>query len=911
MKRLAPVLLVFCAFSVIVSSDAEAQQPIFAELGLSKDIFYAGDYMYLYLNVGNMALDVVVDAYLSLTMPDGTVLYAPGFTPLAQPWQTQVHLPGGWESGWFHYTYYRIPSLRLPLHEPGSYTFTLWLCATGTSDQITLESNQDFRIVPCELDSWVNDNSIYSIDVRDNWVWLGLVDGVGRISEDNSLRTTWLTQDGLRMSETLLFQAFDGKLAAAGTWSAGVSIREPFGWKTILDNPLTPGYVHHVLAAQCDDENTVWLVHDGGMPLGEDGSGRQLIRVWPDGRVDDHTFSVEGAQNLCLIGDRSLCVVGRSALYLFDGSSFDCRDVQEMPSRVQAAFCDLSGNVWLGGFLYLVKYELATGLRTNCGRFEVGVYELNVTGITSDAEGNVWFVNSVPYLYIPALVKYDGDEFTCIQTNFVPTCLEVDANGRIYCGSYSGVQVYDGGMWGSHANPSPALVHGNYSFAIGMESGQAALAYETYSSFNSGYEFFDGLGWRVMAWRILPLGPRGLCRGHEGLWAWGGSTAFHSMWVWRETAEGWQSLADDAFLEPFGSLVGVLENDYAEPYLLMSDGLLKYENGTWSTLKLPNHQHSGYFEGFFLDHEDRVILFSYYVGSDFAYHDGVVYVGSPGGNWIELSDQNPLPAEPHAVGMSEAGTLYICGHHDLEGEYLYVQPAYEEEVSLYWLRNEGYDPANVSSIVFDLADRAWLMTTDRNLFGRMLMHDPNTDSFSELDELSGHLPSNMNRNMALANNMFDRSFSKYGTMWWAGSGGPKRVNLAPQARIMVDRPGDVYVSGDPVRVEVHFANYAGSIAVDWYAGLQFWDTPHIFYWVPNFETGESEWVEEETPALRGLTVPTDTSFIYDLGEIIIPEYAWDGHYKWRSGFKRAGEDEWLGVGFPSYDEFCVLRPPTP
>jgi len=122
---------------------------------------------------------------------------------------------------------------------------------------------------------------------------------------------------------------------------------------------------------------------------------------------------------------------------------------------------------------------------------------------------------------------------------------------------------------------------------------------------------------------------------------------------------------------------------------------------------------------------------------------------------------------------------------------------------------------------------------------------------------------------------------------------------------MVDHAWDVYVAGDAAKVKVHFTNYAGSIAVDWYAALQFGDGPY-FYWVPNPEPGESNWTAEETPAFRNITIPTDTSFIYDLGEIIIPEYASDGHYRWRSGFKRAGEEEWLGLGFPSYDEFCIL-----
>jgi len=61
MKRLAPVFLVFCVFFAIGSLDADAQQPIFAEIGLNKDIFYAGDYMNIYINVENGGQEINVD----------------------------------------------------------------------------------------------------------------------------------------------------------------------------------------------------------------------------------------------------------------------------------------------------------------------------------------------------------------------------------------------------------------------------------------------------------------------------------------------------------------------------------------------------------------------------------------------------------------------------------------------------------------------------------------------------------------------------------------------------------------------------------------------------------------------------------------------------------------------------------
>jgi len=390
MKRLACLLSVVFALLALGSVEVNAQQSAYAELGLNKDVFYPGDYMNIALNVGNNGADVVIDAYLSLETPSGTQLYAPDFSPLAHPWVTQFHLPGGWESGWFYYTYYKMPSLLLPTYEPGDYTLTLWLSATGTSDQVTAQSSCEFKFVPCQLEGWINDNWIQSIDVRDDWVWIGLADGVGRLAKDNSYRYDYLIQSGLRTSETLLFEAFDGKLGAAGKLSVGIVIREPYGWRNMLDNPLTPGYVHHVLAAQLDEANSLWIVHDGGTPQAG-GSTRRLIRVWADGSVDDYTSVVEDAQHLCLTGDGDLCVVGSNALHIFDGSSLDSKPFDDVPGGVYAACGDPNGNVWLSGLLCLVKCDLKAGLSTTYCANDVQVGELNVTGIACDADSNVWF----------------------------------------------------------------------------------------------------------------------------------------------------------------------------------------------------------------------------------------------------------------------------------------------------------------------------------------------------------------------------------------------------------------------------------------------------------------------------------------------------------------------------------------
>ena len=100
-----------------------------------------------------------------------------------------------------------------------------------------------------------------------------------------------------------------------------------------------------------------------------------------------------------------------------------------------------------------------------------------------------------------------------------------------------------------------------------------------------------------------------------------------------------------------------------------------------------------------------------------------------------------------------------------------------------------------------------------------------------------------------------------------------------------------------MRVDAYFANQAGSIPVDWYAAIE--DAQgNLFYW-PSF-------TQAKTAGLHGLLVPTDTALILHLDDIVIPGDVPPGHYKWKTGFTRAGQDTWLGLGFTATGEFDVV-----
>ena len=105
----------------------------------------------------------------------------------------------------------------------------------------------------------------------------------------------------------------------------------------------------------------------------------------------------------------------------------------------------------------------------------------------------------------------------------------------------------------------------------------------------------------------------------------------------------------------------------------------------------------------------------------------------------------------------------------------------------------------------------------------------------------------------------------------------------------------VYSVGETMRMDVYFANQAGSIPVDWYAACEDFDGYLSYY--PSMRA-------VPTPAFAGLVVPTDTGLILTLDTMRAPRFP--GHYKWKTGFKRAGQDGWLGLGFTVSAEFDVV-----
>ncbi|MBN1592069.1 MAG: hypothetical protein JW941_02325 [Candidatus Coatesbacteria bacterium] len=878
MYRFAPF---FSILVILVSTTAFAQFDIFADVGLNKDIFYPPDQVEIWVRGANPGLEEAVDVYLSVATPEGRELYAPEFTEMAHPWISGLVLPQGFQIDWTSIYEFRLPSMSFPLAAPGQYMASLWLCKAGTQDRITLGSSQQFTIAPCDRKSWVSENYIYDLMLDADGLWVGTPSGVELISNDGTFRSTFRSEDGARSINSLLFRGFDGNLVTGGR-SAGLSIWESYGWRTVLDEPGSPNYVDRLRSAATDAEGTIWLCH------GYSGSGvtqdvAQLTRYWPDGHTENCAPLISGlVQHLCLTGSGQACMVSTDGLHVFNGSSFDSFPVPELTTTstvvVQSVHADIRDNVWasvlfLSDARYrLLRYDLNSGERTWYDYETPGLLLPLVIDMTSDPAGNVWFGT------YGGVSTFDGQSFVSFEAPFTVDTLAVGFDGEIYAGTYgAGLHVFKDGMWLDYSKHEPEVSYGYYSFALGLPEGRAYIARSVGGSPIYGIELLEEDGSVVLADENLPALLYGVSQGKDGLWAWLTSE------VYRQTETGWENSTKGCIdWSTCGYIMVVQEDKQGTPLLLTLRSLWAYEEGTWATVETPPRESFDHV-GMLIDSENRLYLYSDYSGFD---------VRDPDGNWSTIDTSNLLPGEPHISGLSDDDVLYVCGKHSERGAYLCLID--HGEATNFWLEDAGYPTEEIDCLVFDLAGRAWMVTRDPNGRERMIIYDRSTDTFKDIPRESRMLPRDNEGNVALMNKTIERSMRDFGVYWSLGTYTPTRINLAPRTEILLDK--EAYSPGDTMRVDAYFANQAGSVPIDWYAGVED-ESGNLFYW-PTF-------TKSKTPAFEGLLVPTDLGLILQLDNIVIPDDVPPGHYKWKTGFTRAGQDLWLGLGFTETCEFDI------
>jgi len=327
----------------------------------------------------------------------------------------------------------------------------------------------------------------------------------------------------------------------------------------------------------------------------------------------------------------------------------------------------------------------------------------------------------------------------------------------------------------------------------------------------------------------------------------------------------------------------VQEDKQGTPLLVTEQALFTYEQGTWATIDTPPRDSLLGYSGMLIDNENRLYLESWHAGYD---------VRDPEGNWSGIDTSNLLPGEPHRSALSDDDVLYVCGKHPDRGAYLCLID--HGEATNFWLEDVGYPTEEIDCIVFDLAGRAWIVTIDPNGCERIIIYDRLAETFKDIPRESRMLPHRGEGNVAIMDKTIDRSMPDLGVYWSLASRTPNRMNLAPRTEMLLDKVS--YSLGETMQVDAYFANQAGSIPVDWYAAAED-EHGNLFYW-PTY-------TQAKTPALAGLLVPTDTALILHLDDITIPNDVPPGHYKWKTGFTRAGQDAWLGLGLTSSAEFDI------
>ena len=869
-------LLLLC-----LSTLSFAQVGVLADIGLNKDIFYPPDQAEIWVRGANPGLEMAVDVYLSILTPDGRELFAPEFTEMAHPWIPNVVLPQGFSIDWTPMCQYALPSIALPLATPGQYSASLWLCAAGTTDRVTLVSTRPFTIAPCDRKSWLNENCIYDLTLDGGDVWLGTPAGVQLISGDGTERRTFHNEDGARSIDSKLFRGFEGNLITGGR-SAGLTMREPYGWRTVLDQPGTPNYIDRLRSAVTDVEGTIWLCHGySGTSITQDKA--ELTRYWPDGHSENCASLFSGmVQHLCLTGEGQPCVISTVGLHVFNGTSFQWFPVPELATSatimIASFYCDIRDNVWasvlfLSNFRYqLLRYDLNSGERTWYQSGTPGLLSPMVIDMTCDPVGNVWFGA------MTGISMFDGQSFMSFPAPFAVDALAVGFDGEIYCGTYgAGLHVLKDGMWLDYSSHQTEVSCGWYSFALGLPEGRAIICRSQSALPIHGIELLEEDGSVVFADENLPAGLFGVSQGRNGLWAW-------QMEVYHQTQTGWENTTRGCIhWLTSGYIMEVQEDKQGVPLLLTMKSLWAYEQGTWATIDTPPRESFGY-SGMLIDSENRLYLSSYLAGFD---------VRDTEGNWSGIDTSNLLPGEPHASGLSDDDVLYVCGNHPDRGAYLCLID--HGEATNFWLEDVGYPTEEVDCIVFDLAGRAWMVTRDLNGCEKIIIYDRLADTFKDIPRESRLLPHRGEGNVAMGDKTIDRSMPDLGVYWSLGSGQPTRIDLAPRTELLLDKAA--YSWGDAMRLDAYFANQAGSIPVDWYAAVED-ENGNLFYW-PSYTS-------VKTPAFEGFLVPTDTALILHLDDITIPDGIAPGHYKWKTGFKRAGETMWLGLGFTASAEFDVV-----
>ncbi|MBN1593469.1 MAG: hypothetical protein JW941_09540 [Candidatus Coatesbacteria bacterium] len=917
--------LVFSVISLAIC--AYSAQVVQVQFGLSKELIYPPDRTELWAKISGLDSKEQYDLYIKVNTPTGKQVYVPGFTDKAAPALSAITLPPSSRKGWAKLFELELPSKEAPITEAGEYKAEVWLARKGESAPFGSSTTLNFLVVPCQRTSWGDDNHVTDVKCVGDEVFQGFPGGAAILPRDCSSRKIFKSEEGPGSTRTKLWKGPNGELLASGLDDRALFVREPYGWRMLRDYKGRPFPGLELVDLAFDGDGALWAKCMLGI-----GKPR-LIRYMKDGLVRDYSEHILGNYySLCTVSGKTMCVVTLQGIFVFNGSEFEFQEYPDDPFgarswrfgsveglRMSAVLGEAEGNIWIAveeapayppsssefRFYAIAKHNIDTRktvLLTTDSAPGLLIHN-DVDQIISDPNGNIWFSG------FGHVTKYDGKAFHTIDVRLgsFHRCQCIDAIpdgtvlGTVYAGlmqSYfgdmgGGFYVFSMGKWHNKDNPSPELpIKGSPSFIVGLPEGDALMTQGSTPVKLSKGKFQllapERGDINTYTYGVIPI--------QNELWAWGSSTLF------RKSCPGWLAEEIKAKDSQFTRIIGILDDSRGNQLLLTEGRLLTKAKGAagpgnWTATNSPapkvkRQEHNGISVGYLgmrIDSKDRLYLLD---------REGIV-IGSPGKDWRRIDKQNLLPGDPTTFAVSDSDFLYVAGGGE-KGQYLCRIE--DESTKTYWLDDLGFPVRRVCAIVPDMGDRMWLIaqTADSGL-GRIAIYEPTSEALHDLPLSWAASPSSTGMNAAYDGLYADRSLAEYGVLWTGGHGGfPARLNLAPQTSILMEK--ERYAQGEKVQLRKWFKNYAGSVSADWYAAIE--DASGNLLYYPS-------WSKNATPAGKNQTAHTDVMTVEDLPAASLPDDIAPGRYKWRTGFKKADQDEWLGLGFVESGEFEIAPAKEP
>lgn len=256
---------------------------------------------------------------------------------------------------------------------------------TAYGDEVTFRTRQSNGIgnytftIYTAPDGIIN-SSVFALTVdNSNNIWIGTrYNGISKF--DGTLWANYTSADGL-ISDTTSSLAIDN---SGFLWIGTKEGISKFNGTTWTNYTETDGLINNdVRSLAVDQQNSIWIGTNYNGISKFDGSDftKDTVNIpVSHGRGHIHTICCDLDENMWV----GSCISGLSK---FDGQ-FWTHTINGFSTFVMASACDNNGNVWIGRYFGLYKYDGISW--TDYSSADGTIDNLFVNVITEDLDGNIW-----------------------------------------------------------------------------------------------------------------------------------------------------------------------------------------------------------------------------------------------------------------------------------------------------------------------------------------------------------------------------------------------------------------------------------------------------------------------------------------------------------------------------------------